>query len=636
MSRKKIGLFMSEITQFFQQACGRAVIDLSSLHDMDVVVFASYGSYTSPYGRNLLSEISKKNIIQLPDYSTLDAIIALPNTFDINGMDSEFYELVRANAKCPVICLQTGQPDFYTVSIENKNSMYSVTKHFIEDHNFTDICYMSGPFDHKDSPERLEGFLQALRESGIAVGENTVYEGNYWLSRGAKALDFFMNGRISYPQAIICANDYMAISIIDELKKRNIRVPQDVCVSGFDGIREGEYATPSLTTVTVSPERFAEVAFGILDDIDAGLIPDKNITVPNEVVYRASCGCGYQLMDTNAGDTFRKLLETENLLREAGRIPSDYQNTLDIKGALSVANYYFALLGCKTGYICYCDESDPKFFSVEREFPFTDKMLLLQVMQSNNRQMAEVKGEMFLRKDILPPEYFETDEPGTYFVFPLFFKNKIYGYLVLKPDVGQWPNELTYNYISTLSSAIENCYYQKRFSDFAEIKKLSQTDELTGLNNRRGFANALEEILSGESVSQIISIISIDMDNLKQINDVYGHAEGDFALKQLSRILKKCLNMHEVCARFGGDEFSAVLISDDPRRGDEFIAKFNALMEKTSAGLNKPYSLHASIGVSELTGRDTNHIVASMKEADEKMYLNKRENKSGSNGDSQS
>ncbi|MBQ2606146.1 MAG: substrate-binding domain-containing protein, partial [Clostridiales bacterium] len=201
MARKKIGLFMSEITQFFQTSCGKAIIDLASLRDSDVIIFSSYGSYSSPYGRSLLSEIAMKNMIYLPDYTKLDAIIAMPNSFDIQGMESEFYDLIRATATCPVICLQSGQPDFYTISIENKEAMYLMTRHFIEEHNFTDICYMSGPLDHKDSPARLEGFMAAMNEAGLTVESNSIYEGNYWMNRGAAAVDHFMKGRINYPQA---------------------------------------------------------------------------------------------------------------------------------------------------------------------------------------------------------------------------------------------------------------------------------------------------------------------------------------------------------------------------------------------------------------------------------------------------
>ena len=54
----------------------------------------------------------------------------------------------------------------------------------------------------------------------IEVGEHDIYEGNYWTNRGAKAVDYFLDGKDDYPEAIICANDYMALSICEELKKR--------------------------------------------------------------------------------------------------------------------------------------------------------------------------------------------------------------------------------------------------------------------------------------------------------------------------------------------------------------------------------------------------------------------------------
>ena len=626
MARKKLGVFMSEITQFFQTACGKAIIDLASMRDMDVFIYASYGSYTSPYGRNLLSEIGKKNIIYLPDYSALDAIIVMPSTFDIIGMDEELFDLLEQEARCPIICLQTGYPGFYTISINNRKSMYDLTRHFISTHHFTDICYMSGPFQSKDSPERLQGFVDAMSDGGVPIQPNSIYEGNYWRNRGKKAMDFFMKDRYSYPQAIICANDYMALSICDELKERGLRVPDDVCVCGFDGIREGEDATPSLTTVKITPEKYAEAAFQIIDDLSSGKKVNKTVTVTDEILYRASCGCGKQHMFGEYVDFYHILAEKEFLLREAGRITADYQNSHDIDSALSVANYYFNTLGCDTGYICFCDDSDDAF--AESEKPFTDDMFLLQIMDQENRRQAKASNEHFKRGDILPDSCFETDEPSVNIILPLFFKNKDYGYLVLNPNENQWPNSLTYTYISTLSSAIENCYYQKKFSVIAEITKLSQTDELTGLYNRRGFENALQDILTNTSEETIISIASIDMDNLKSINDIHGHSEGDFALSEIANVLQSCLNEKEFCARFGGDEFCAVLLSDKPGRGEEYAASIKKMLEDLTKSTKKPFKVHASIGISELKGRDTTHIVTCMQEADEIMYAHKRAYKS--------
>ena len=626
MARKKIGVFMSEISQFFQTACGKAITDLASLRDMDVIIFASYGSYSSPYGRNLLSEIGKKNILQLPDYSLFDAIIAMPSTFDITGMDTEFFELVKEHAKCPVICLQTGHPDFYTISIDNKKSMYDMTRHFIDKHQFTDICYMSGPFQAKDSPERLQGFVNAIRDGGLALQPNSIYEGNYWRNRGHKAVDFFMQERRTYPQAIICANDYMALSICDELKARGARVPEDVCVCGFDGIQEGKDATPSLTTVQIAPEKYAEAAFQILDDIKAGKEVPKQITLTDELLFRASCGCGKQFVCGNVEDIYHSLAEKEFLLRESGRITADYQNNFDIDNSLSVANYYFQTLGCDRGYVCLCDDSDD-LFATEEERAFSENIFLLQIMDKNKRMQAEASNVLFPRKDILPVKYFETKEPGVYIVLPLFFKNKDYGYIVLNPNKNQWPNSLTITYVSALSSSIENCFYEKKFSTIKDITKLSRTDELTGLYNRRGFENALQALLKNTPESYTISIASIDMDNLKTINDVYGHSDGDFALSEVSRILQECLNENEFCARFGGDEFSAVLVSRSKRRAQKYVERVTDLMEKASKASGKPYPIHISIGVCDLEGRDTIHIVNCMRAADEKMYIEKREYK---------
>ena len=624
MTRKKIGLFMSEITQYFQKSCGEKIARMARDRDMDVIISASFGSYSCPYGRNLLSEMGKKNILYLPDYSVFDVIIAMPNTFDIYGMDNEFYSLVRQNAKCPVICLQSGESDFHTISIENRETMYRMTKHFTEVHKFTKICYMSGPFKSKDSPDRLAGFKEAMAEAGLEIRDNTIYEGNYWTNRGSAAVDFFLNGTGEYPEAIICANDYMALSICEELARRGKRVPEDVCVTGFDGIREGEQNNPSLTTVTIRPDSYVEAAFNIIDEYFAGRETERNVTLSDEIILRRSCGCGGQHSCFDAHGDARNLREMEYLLREAGRITGDYQSNYDIDNSLSVANYYLHTLGCDTGYLCLCDENDPAFRSVEQNRIYSDDMILMQIMQSSDRNQAETVDMKFDRADILPAEFFDTEEPRTYVIFPLFFKNKALGYLVLNPSDGQWPNSLASTYIYALSSAIENSYYQSQFMELAQIKKLAQTDPLTGLYNRRGFEDGLQEVLSSFTEGMTVSIASIDMDNLKLINDIYGHADGDYALKTLADVLRKCLNDDEICARFGGDEFSAILVSHKPGRVEEFADQFSNRLSEASRASGKPYPIHASIGVCDLKGGDTKHIFACMQTADERMYVNKR------------
>jgi len=627
VKRKKICIFMNGIVKNFQQEFGKFFSSLANRSGFDVFIYTSFGSYSCPYGHNLLSEIGKKNIIYLPDFSVFDAIIALPNSFDIKGMDEEFYQILRKEAKCPVFCLQSGPDDFNTITIDNKKAMKSLTEHFIKIHGFNKIYYMSGPFTSKDSPERLAGYKEAMNEAGIPVLPNYIYEGNYWINRGKQAMEFFLNGTYDYPEAIICANDYMAISICDELMSRGKSIPDIVCVTGFDGIIEGAEYTPSLTTVSIEPERYALKLFELVVQALSGKEIPKLTTLPENILYRASCGCGLQVKNIDRTRALRHLDKTEVLLREAGRITSDYQNDYGLDNALSVADFHFHTLNCDKGYICLCDEDGSRMTNVEENRIFTDHMILKQTMYIDRSMNADISDIRFDRKDILPAEVLDTEEANTYVIYPLHFKSKEYGYLTLVPSSEQWANSLTATYVNTLSAAIDNSYYEKYFMSLSGAKKLSLTDPLTGINSRRGFEYAISKLLSQDADAGTLTIVSIDIDGLKQINDSYGHDEGDIALTALANVLSASLKDDEICARFGSDNFIAVLISDTPERKERFRKDFFSALNEETARDNKPYSINASIGMSDLENGNTDQVISCMQRADHAMNEEKKAKK---------
>lgn len=627
MAHKKICIFMNEIVQNFQQEFGKYFSYLANRAGIDVFIYTSFGSYSCPYGHNLLSEIGKKNILYLPDFSVFDAIIALPNSFDITGMDTEFYELVKKNAKCPVFCLQSGHEDFNLITINNRKTMKTLTEHFIKVHGFSRIYYMSGPFTSKDSPERLEGYKEAMAEAGLEIKPNYIYEGNYWLNRGKKAIDFFLNGTHTYPEAIICANDYMAISICDELMARGKSVPDDVAVTGFDGITEGAEYTPSLTTVTIEPEIYALKVFDLMFKAMGGKEVPKVTELNEKIIYRASCGCGPQVKMFDHTRVLKRLDLTEMLLREAGRITADYQNDYDLENALKVADFYFHTLNCDKGHICLCKDEASRVDAIEMNKIFTDRMTLKQTMFIDRTKKAEILNLDFDRKDILPAEILDTEEAQTYIIYPLHFKSKEYGYLILMPSKDQWANSLAATYINTLSNAIENSYYEKKFRSLDGAKKLSITDPLTGISNRRGFEEDMSKLLTDGIEDKIISIVSIDMDGLKQTNDDYGHSDGDLAITTFADCLLESLHKNEICARFGGDEFIAVLVSKNDERKEEFKNEFRAKLAEASDKLKKPYRIEASIGICDLTEGTTDQIIACMQIADKRMYEEKKKHK---------
>ena len=119
-----------------------------------------------------------------------------------------------------------------------------------------------------------------------------------------------------------------------------------------------------------------------------------------------------------------------------------------------------------------------------------------------------------------------------------------------------------------------------------------------------------------------MTIISLDMDGLKHINDTFGHAEGDAALKALGNIMRSSI-CHEIAARIGGDEFLIAFVGQDIEdRAEEIVRSIKAGIRSYNAESTKPYELHASIG--SYTNRLRNHSLDHfLKQADDLMYARK-------------
>jgi two-component system cell cycle response regulator len=177
-----------------------------------------------------------------------------------------------------------------------------------------------------------------------------------------------------------------------------------------------------------------------------------------------------------------------------------------------------------------------------------------------------------------------------------------------------------------LDNALEraaSCALRQSLMD-REIRCLALTDELTGLYNRRGFlAAATHQLKLAHRHGEDVLLLFCDVDNLKQINDSFGHREGDLALVRAAATLKETFRDSDILARLGGDEF-AVLASDAsiPNR-QAIVPRIEKILEKANVACMS-YRLSFSIGVA----RFDPHTVASLGElmarADQDMYVHKR------------
>jgi diguanylate cyclase (GGDEF)-like protein len=184
------------------------------------------------------------------------------------------------------------------------------------------------------------------------------------------------------------------------------------------------------------------------------------------------------------------------------------------------------------------------------------------------------------------------------------------------------PLESMTSFELALSRALERRYLVKENKRlFEEIQRLAVTDALTGLYNRHKLQDSLEtEVERAKRYSRPLSIIMIDMDKLKALNDTYGHAAGDVALKLVAKSIQRSIRKVDLGTRFGGDEFIVLLPEADR---DEAAAVAKRIREAISAVEFESGKLSVSMGVVQWhSGFETSKDFVDA--ADEAMYLAKR------------
>lgn len=157
------------------------------------------------------------------------------------------------------------------------------------------------------------------------------------------------------------------------------------------------------------------------------------------------------------------------------------------------------------------------------------------------------------------------------------------------------------------------------------MRRMSLVDELTGLLNRRGFHSlALQHIKIAQRAERELILFFADLDGLKQINDNFGHTEGDSALKTVASIMKSTLRSSDLIARFGGDEFTILAIDAPQHNAETILARLNYKLEKSNLN-NQQYQLALSIGVAKFDPQNgANDIDKMLVQADQALYEEKR------------
>jgi diguanylate cyclase (GGDEF)-like protein len=172
----------------------------------------------------------------------------------------------------------------------------------------------------------------------------------------------------------------------------------------------------------------------------------------------------------------------------------------------------------------------------------------------------------------------------------------------------------------------ENAELRQKLARMEAYRTLAYRDDLTGLWNRRYFTDRLTEELSRarRQPQRHFSIMMVDVNDLKAINDVHGHAEGDLVLRWVAEFLERSLRTHDVLCRVGDDEFAVLLPEIGVSGSAPLLARLRAALAEARTGA--PFSIDLSFGFAGYP-KDGTTCDEIMRVADHEMYLDRRRQK---------
>ena len=621
--RKTIGIILFDITSYYQQQLVHTLSKTASKCGYNLLTFSAF----TIYGSDTKNAAGEYNILHLIPYEQLDALIVCHDTFNSNEAVEELWKLVTERCQAPIISIRKKVNGCYNILVEDTDAIPALVRHFHDVHHFDRIAFMSGPYNHPDAIFRLEKYKEAMAELGLDCPEEYIFEGNFWKDCALDAANHFMSLK-NRPQAIVCANDYMALSLCKELTLQGYSVPQDIAISGFDDVRDARANVPPLTTCYVSVSDMAKKAMETIDTLLNGKEAPACTFVPTKIIIRNSCGCESstmkdlslsrmyevelmeQLINHNAHNTFVSIsLENMTSAEDIG----DYLRLEDSPG------------NTRDFYLCLGIHGNGAYPQVKKKAPgFAKRSHSIYSL----RDLNPIATSSFETKKLLPPEAIR-EEPMAVFFFPIHYLEYNFGYVAATSNGEEAQDTLFHSWLSLIGNTLENSRIRAKNQALLEkLNMLYHEDFLTKLYNRRGFEQFSEEEFSEAKKHNIKTMtLSIDMDNLKYINDVYGHSHGDLALQTIADAMRQACSGCEICARIGGDEFAVFGYDYSEDKAKQYTENFLQYLKDFNADSSLPYCVNASFGY---TISDPSLSISReqyMKASDDLLYQNKRKRK---------
>lgn len=535
--RPIIGVVAAEANSIEQRQILHGLIEKAQEYGYDTAVISNI------YNPNVLinSLECENKIYELLLSDDISAIIMIAESFVNEKIRAKLAELMSTK-NVPILIAGTfldefSDPRFTFINTSDENDIFEIAEHLIIEHGFTDIALLTGYDILESSHKRADGYKKALIEHGIAVDESKIHFGTFWMDSGKELAEKYISGELSMPQAVICANDYMAYGMLDAFMKAGIKVPDRITVIGYEYIDKRLLYTPLLTTYQRNRADLGRAAVNIIHS-RLNHLPEPEFTPPKgSFILGDSCPCGRvdEYYHNELADAKRKKdYEFWNLFSSLDQEITETKNLNEFVEILG--KFHWLLRDVYNIVLCL----NANWYDAHVET--SDIMTCRDIMPWLDNSPYEVHrfrfGEIFAK----------CDHPAAYYFNPIFFGQRLFGHIILRYDRPDTYDDIFRNWIKSVSICLEFLRMKNDIRYLTSCQNLSeQRDTLTGMYNGTGLEKAYNSAnLHGNKEMYFILLKICLSDEAIAIANVDDRFK---AILDASRALDEFCGNHDICGR---------------------------------------------------------------------------------------
>lgn len=615
MKRKRIAALMAGVDREYQHALTDGMAKAARAAGADLCVFNCQGQ---PDGF-VRDDRGERAIFDLARLADVDGAVVLLATVPTKVCRDQIRRLLDDYPEIPLVTIDVRHGQSVQIAFDDVSSVRELTEHLLDEHGARSFALVTGPQESRVARARYQCCCSVLGERGIDLPAEAIYDGRWGREGGLHAVEHFMAHLPQLPDAIICGNDDMAFGVIEGLRKLGRRVPEDVIVTGFDA--RSEAVGRGLTTIRRPVYEAGELVVDtLLKWIREGRPPVDEVTLPTQIIYGSSCGCPH---DVGRSEGCVQLLSeqqrlTEKCLRQTTDFVTALATVSTMRGVADELTSFARAWNPREMHVCV----NPEFMHMETErFPeyYPEEMLLL----SGWSMGKEYPLMRFRSMDLLPRLIEEREEPVALVLSPLSYMGSNLGYMVY--DVEHVVGAVLPSLLLLMATSLTSISLRAKVQSYANVvERMSVHDPLTGLHNRRGMQQLMPPVFERAKADRLpFAVVVCDMDDLKSVNDSFGHPSGDQAICRLARVIRVLEQHGLTCIHISGDEFVALGI---PTNGETAETLLNCLREnlaQMNASERWLCSISASMGAYVAVPSGEMRLEEMLLRADNDMYAEK-------------